>query len=63
VLEPDPVTCELTLTGLYPGVTADEVRSQTGWDLAVSARPQTLAGPTGAELAALRTLHAMTPGS
>src|SRR5437660_7644627 len=36
VLEPDPATRELTLTGVYPGVTADEAKAGTGWDLAVS---------------------------
>jgi glutaconate CoA-transferase, subunit B len=61
VLEPDPVTCELTLTGLYPGVSTDEVRSRTGWDLAASADLHELAGPTGIELAALHALHATTP--
>jgi glutaconate CoA-transferase, subunit B len=66
VLEPDPGTCELTLTGLYPGVTADQVRSKTGWDLAVSADLQVLPAPTYTELAglaALRDLQTMPPGS
>ena len=63
MLEPDPVTRELTMTGLYPGVTTDEVRSRTGWDLAVSANLQALAAPTGPELAALHALQAMIPGS
>jgi glutaconate CoA-transferase, subunit B len=63
VLEPDPVTRELTMTGLYPGVTTDEVRSRTGWDLAVSADLHELAAPTGPELAALHALQAMTPAS
>jgi glutaconate CoA-transferase, subunit B len=63
VLEPDPDTRELTLSGLYPGVTAGEVRSRTGWDLAVSADLQALAAPTSAELAALHALQAMTSGS
>jgi glutaconate CoA-transferase subunit B len=63
ILEPDPATCELTLTGIYPGVTTDEVRSRTGWDLAVSADLRTLPDPTSAELAALRALQATTPGS
>ena len=63
VLEPDPVTRELTMTGLYPGVTTEEVRSRTGWDLAVSADLHALAAPTGPELAALHALQAMTPAS
>jgi len=58
VLEPDPETLEFTLTGLYPGITIDAVREQTGWDLAVSASPQVIAPPTADELTALRDLHA-----
>jgi glutaconate CoA-transferase, subunit B len=58
VLEPDPATLEFTLTGLYPGVTVETVREQTGWGLAVSASPQLIAPPTADELTALRDLHA-----
>jgi glutaconate CoA-transferase, subunit B len=54
VLEPDPVTFEFTLTGLYPGVPASAARERTGWDLAVVAEPEIIAGPSAAELAALR---------
>ena len=36
VLEPDPVSCELTLTRLHPGVTREQARAATGWDLAVA---------------------------
>src|SRR5262249_18328292 len=36
VLEPDRQTCELTLTGVFPGVRAADVVARTGWDLAVS---------------------------
>ena len=35
VLEPDPETCELTLTALHEGVTVDEAR-RDGWELRVS---------------------------
>ena len=31
VLEPDPETRELTMTELYPDVTADDAREATGW--------------------------------
>ena len=30
ILEPDPVTCGLTLTGLYPGVTVADAAAKTG---------------------------------
>jgi len=57
ILEPDPETLEFTMTGLYPGVTAQAVRERTGWDLAVVEDPGVIAAPTAAELAALRQLH------
>jgi glutaconate CoA-transferase subunit B len=63
VLEPDHGTGELTLTGVYPGVTPEEARTGTGWDLAVSDGLEVLARPSAAELSALRALQAITPGS
>lgn len=62
VLEPDPETCELTLARVHPGVTADQVRAATGWDLKVSAQLRTTDPPTDLELATLRELEA-TKGS
>ncbi len=56
VLEPDPATMEFTMTGLYPGVCAARARERTGWDLAVAPEPELIAGPSAAELAALRAL-------
>jgi glutaconate CoA-transferase, subunit B len=61
VLEPDPATLELTLTGVFPGVGIGQVRDRTGWDLAVSSGLEVLAAPSRDELAALRTLQAKTP--
>jgi glutaconate CoA-transferase subunit B len=58
VLEPDPESCELTLTQLHPGVDAAEVREATGWELAVAPKPRPTEPPTGAELEALRELVA-----
>lgn len=62
VLEPDPETCELTLTRVHPGVSADEVRAATGWDLKISPQLRTTDPPTDHELAKLRDLEA-TKGS
>ncbi|MGH3745094.1 MAG: CoA-transferase subunit beta, partial [Mycobacteriales bacterium] len=36
ILEPDPATCELTLTHLHPGVSVEQAREATGWPLAVA---------------------------
>ncbi len=55
ILEPDPVTLEFTLTALYPGVSASAARERTGWDLATVPEPEIIAGPSPAELAALRS--------
>ena len=56
VLEPDPATCELTLTALHPGVTVDRVREATGWPLRVAERVEVGAAPSdrGARGAARR---------
>ena len=56
ILEPDPQTCELVLTSVHPGVTADQAREATGWDLAVAADLGTTEPPTTGELEALRRL-------
>jgi glutaconate CoA-transferase subunit B len=58
VLEPDPQTSELVLTRIHPGVTVEQVRAATGWDLKVSADLAETEPPTPAELAALRELEA-----
>jgi glutaconate CoA-transferase, subunit B len=56
VLRPDPDSLELVLTCTYPGVSVDQVRDSTGWDLAVSAELSELPPPSAAELTALRLL-------
>jgi glutaconate CoA-transferase, subunit B len=63
VLEPDPVTRELTMTGVFPGITAEQARERTGWDLTVPPHLEVLPPPSPDELTALRALQAITPGS
>ncbi len=58
VLEPDPQTCELTLTTLHPGVEAEQVREATGWPLRVADGLEVGEPPTGVELRRLRELQA-----
>jgi glutaconate CoA-transferase subunit B len=58
VLEPHPVTRELVLTGVHPGVDVDTVREATGWDLEVAEDLALTPRPTGDELAVLRSLTA-----
>ena len=56
VLEPHPEAKELVLTAVHAGVSVEEVRAQTGWELQVSADLGVTAPPTEAELAALRSM-------
>ncbi|WP_328418494.1 CoA-transferase subunit beta [Micromonospora sp. NBC_00389] len=58
VLRPDPTTAELVLTELHPGVTVEQVRAATGWELRIAGTLTTTPPPTAAELAALRALQA-----
>ncbi len=57
VLEPDPLSCELVLTHLHPGCTADEAREATAWPLRVAEDVASSDEPTQDELAALRALR------
>jgi glutaconate CoA-transferase subunit B len=58
VLEPEPTSKELVLTQVHGGVTVEEVRAATGWDLRVAAEVQVSEPPSAAELSGLRELVA-----
>lgn len=60
ILTPDPVTRELTLTSIHPGVTVDQVKDATGWPLKVSPDLAVTPPPSAEALAALRDLQART---
>ena len=60
VLEPDPETRELTLTGVHSGISVEQVRKATGWPLRVASEVQTLPEPSPTELQVLRELQART---
>ncbi len=57
VLQPDPVTKELVLTAVHPGVTIEQVQAATGWDLKTSSSIVETAAPTAGEMAALTALR------
>jgi glutaconate CoA-transferase subunit B len=59
-MRPDPETKEFEVATLHPGVTAAQVRGQTGWPLRVSPRVEVTPPPSADELAALRDLNART---
>jgi glutaconate CoA-transferase, subunit B len=56
ILHPDSATCELTLARLHPGVSVQQARAATGWELAVAPDLETEPEPSSAELGALRQL-------
>lgn len=60
VLRPDPESKELTLVALHPGVTAEQAREATGWELEVAEEVAATDPPTDKELEVLRELHART---
>ncbi|HEX3097470.1 MAG TPA: CoA-transferase subunit beta [Usitatibacter sp.] len=60
VMAPDPVTRELTLVALHPGIAVDQVRDATGWELKVAEKLGRTAAPDAKELETLRDLQART---
>jgi glutaconate CoA-transferase subunit B len=58
ILEPDPGTRELCLTALHEGVTVEQAREATGWDLQAAGELDILPPPTAEELDTLRALKA-----
>ncbi len=62
VLEAGPTDGELVPASLHPGVTVDDVRAATGWDLRVASVVGVTPAPTPAELHALRAITADEDG-
>jgi glutaconate CoA-transferase subunit B len=60
ILEPDPVSRELTVVSLHPGVTRDGVEAQCGWKVRFADTVTETPAPTATELQVLRDLHART---
>lgn len=60
VMTPDPVTSELILTAIHPGIEIEQVRDATGWELRVADVVQVTDEPTAHELKTLRELQTMT---
>ncbi|PPU77124.1 CoA-transferase subunit beta [Xanthomonas cucurbitae] len=60
VMEPDPVSRELTVTALHPGITREQVSAATGWPIRFADDLAQTPPPTATELQALRALQART---
>src|SRR6266853_5448926 len=60
ILTPDPVTKELVLTSVHPGVTVEQVIAATGWPLKVASAVSATPLPAETELRVLRDLNERT---
>jgi glutaconate CoA-transferase subunit B len=59
-MRPDPETKEFEVVSLHPGVTREQARHNTGWDLRFSAHVGETPSPEPQELERLRDLNART---
>ena len=60
VFEPDPVTKEMIVSSIHPGVTRDQIAASTGWTVRFAANIAETPPPGSRELQALRELHDRT---
>jgi glutaconate CoA-transferase subunit B len=60
IMRPDPETNELVVTTLHPGITCQQVRENTGWDVRFAETVAETEPPAAMELEILRDLHART---
>ena len=60
VMQPEPLTRELTVTSVHPGVTRDKIQSATGWPLRFAESVVETSAPTANELEVLRRVKAET---
>jgi len=60
ILEPEPGSRELVVTHIHPGVTEDQIREATGWDIRFANDVSETEPPNETELAALREFLART---
>jgi glutaconate CoA-transferase subunit B len=60
ILEPDPVTRELTVASIHPGIARAAIDGATGWPVRYLSRVATTDPPTSHELQTLRELQKRT---
>ncbi|MGA7411184.1 MAG: CoA-transferase subunit beta [Bryobacteraceae bacterium] len=60
VMRPDPETSEMVVTSLHPGITREQVREQTSWEVRFAKEMAETEPPAAGELETLRDLHART---
>jgi glutaconate CoA-transferase subunit B len=60
IMRPDPETNEMTVSSMHPGVTRDQVRDNTAWEVRFAGTVEETVPPAPGELEVLRDLHART---
>jgi glutaconate CoA-transferase subunit B len=60
VMQPEPLTRELTVTSVHPGVSRDKIQSATGWPIRFADPIAATPAPTANELEVLRRVKAET---
>jgi glutaconate CoA-transferase subunit B len=60
VMRPDPETKEMVVTSLHRGITREQVRENTCWEVRFAKETAETEPPAAAELETLRDLHART---
>jgi len=60
VFEPDAHSKEMVVSSVHPGVTREQIQSNTGWQVRFADKVTETPPPTTQELAVLRELHART---
>jgi glutaconate CoA-transferase subunit B len=60
VMEPDPVSCEMQVVAIHPGVTPEQLRANTGWPVKFAENLIQTPVPTAQELSVVRDLQERT---
>jgi glutaconate CoA-transferase subunit B len=60
IMEPDPVTRELTVVSIHAGITQEQIRAATGWPVLFATDVRQTPDPSALELDTLRALQQRT---
>lgn len=60
IMEPNPMTREMTVVSIHPGVTREQIQENTGWTVKYADKVSETPAPTEKELKVLRELNERT---
>jgi glutaconate CoA-transferase subunit B len=60
IFEPEPLSKEMIVTSIHPGITREQIQENTGWPARYADNVTETPAPTARELEVLRELHART---